>query len=75
MFKMILNVGFYLIPFSQKKNSNALWIPGLPDGIFFNQKSKFGLVLEGLRIENVSIFYDHLEYKTAFCIFYGHLVI
>jgi hypothetical protein len=29
--------------------------PGLPDGFFSNQKSKFGQSLEGLRWENVVI--------------------
>jgi hypothetical protein len=29
---------------------------GLPDGIFSNQKSQFGLILEGLAIEDVGIF-------------------
>jgi hypothetical protein len=31
--------------------------PGLPDGLFSNQKSQFGQFLEGLRLENVDIFY------------------
>jgi hypothetical protein len=42
--------------------------PGLPDGIFSNQK-KLGSILEGLAMENVGLFYGHLDY-----IFYGHLV-
>jgi hypothetical protein len=29
---------------------------------FRNQKSQFGKILEGLRIEKVGIFYGHLEY-------------
>jgi hypothetical protein len=37
--------------------------PGLPDGLFSNQK--FGYILEGLEMENVCIFYDHLEYFMA----------
>jgi hypothetical protein len=36
----------------------------LPDGFFSNQKSQFGKILEGLRWENVDIFYGHLEYFT-----------
>jgi hypothetical protein len=36
--------------------------PGLPDGIFSDKKSQFGKILEGLRMENVGIFYGHLEY-------------
>jgi hypothetical protein len=36
----------------------------LPDGLFSNQKFKFGLILEGLRWENVDIFYGDLEYST-----------
>jgi hypothetical protein len=38
---------------------------GLPDGLFANQKSQFGSNLEGLRIENVGIFYGHFEDFTA----------
>jgi hypothetical protein len=38
---------------------------GLPDGFFANQKSQFGKKLQGLRLENVDIFYGHLEYFTA----------
>jgi hypothetical protein len=38
--------------------------PGLPDGLFSNQKSKFGLILVGLRLENVDIFNGHLKYFT-----------
>jgi hypothetical protein len=42
---------------------------GLPDGLFSNQKYQFGYILvEGLRMENASTFYGHLEY------FFGHLV-
>jgi hypothetical protein len=29
----------------------------LPDGLFSNQKSKFGLILKGLAIQDVGIFY------------------
>jgi hypothetical protein len=36
-------------------------VPGLPDGLFSNQKSQFWLNLEGLGMENVVIFYDHVE--------------
>jgi hypothetical protein len=35
---------------------------GLPDGLFSNRKTKFGYILEGLRIKNVAIFYGQLEY-------------
>jgi hypothetical protein len=38
---------------------------GLPDGLFLNQKSQFGYILEGLGMENVVLFYDHLEYFMA----------
>jgi hypothetical protein len=37
----------------------------LPDGVFANQKSQFGKILEGFGKERVGIFYDHLEYITA----------
>jgi hypothetical protein len=35
---------------------------GLPDGLFSNQKSQFGYILEGLAMENLGLFYDHLVY-------------
>jgi hypothetical protein len=37
---------------------------GLPDGFFSNQKSQIGKILEGPRLENVVIFYGHLEHFT-----------
>jgi hypothetical protein len=37
----------------------------LPDGIFSNQKSRFGLILEGLEMEKVETFYGNFEYITA----------
>jgi hypothetical protein len=39
----------------------------LPDAFFSNQKSKFGLILEGLAMEDVGIFYGHLVDFTVFC--------
>jgi hypothetical protein len=54
--------------------------PGLPDGLFSNQKSQFGKNSQGLRLENIDIFYGHLEYSMPiwkilwpFGIFYYHL--
>jgi hypothetical protein len=42
---------------------------GLPDGIFLNQKSKIGYILEGLGIDNVGILCGHFEYfKTIWYI-------
>jgi hypothetical protein len=38
---------------------------GLPDGIFSNQKSQFGKILEGLAMEDVGIFNDHLVQFTV----------
>jgi hypothetical protein len=53
----------------------------LTDGIFSNQKSRFGLILEGLAMDDVGMFYGHLVYFMAiwyilwlFGIFYGYLV-
>jgi hypothetical protein len=37
----------------------------LPDGIFPNQKSQFGLILQALAMEDVGIFYGNLDYFTA----------
>jgi hypothetical protein len=36
------------------------FLPGLPDGIFADQKFLFGYLLEGLSIENVGTFNGHL---------------
>jgi hypothetical protein len=33
--------------------------PGLPDGVFSNQNSRFGKILEGLAMEVVGKFYSH----------------
>jgi hypothetical protein len=51
------------------------------DGLFSNKTSQFGPILEGLAMENLGIFYDHLVYFTAigkilwpFGIFCGHSV-
>jgi hypothetical protein len=41
---------------------------GLPDGLFSNQKSQFGQILEGLKMEKAGIF------LWSFGRFYGHLV-
>jgi hypothetical protein len=48
---------------------------------FQTKNPKFGLILEGLAMENLGIFYDHLVYFTAignmlwpFGVFCGHLV-
>jgi hypothetical protein len=38
---------------------------GLPDGLFSNQKSKFGYILEGHGMDNVFAFYYHLKYFMA----------
>jgi hypothetical protein len=35
---------------------------GVLDGLVSYQKSQLGYILEGLGIENVGIFYDHLQY-------------
>jgi hypothetical protein len=53
--------------------------PGLPEGIFSNQKSQFGQILECLAMKEAGKFYGHLVYFTAisytlcpFRIFCGH---
>jgi hypothetical protein len=35
--------------------------PGLPDGLFANQKTQIGLILEGLGMENVFLCCGHLK--------------
>jgi hypothetical protein len=40
---------------------------GLPDGWFSKQKSNFGLILEGLAMEDDGIFYGHLVHFTVLC--------
>jgi hypothetical protein len=39
----------------------------LPDGLFSNQKSKFGKILEVLAMEDVGILYGHLVHFKVFC--------
>jgi hypothetical protein len=58
-----------------------LSVAGLQDGIFSNQKSLFGYILEIFGIGNVGIFCGHLEYFSTiwyvscpFGIFCAHLV-
>jgi hypothetical protein len=48
-------------------------VPGLPNGLFSNQKSQFKLILEGLRLENV-YFMAIWNILQKFGIFYNHLV-
>jgi hypothetical protein len=41
----------------------------LPDGLFSDQKSPFGLIFVGLGMENVGIFYGHFDtFKSIWCI-------
>jgi hypothetical protein len=40
-------------------------VTGLPDGLFSNQKSQFGKILEGLRMKNAGIIDGYLEYFTV----------
>jgi hypothetical protein len=40
---------------------------GLPDGLFSNQKSKFGSILEGLAMEDYGILYGLFVHFTVFC--------
>jgi hypothetical protein len=46
----------------------------LPDGFFSNQKSKFGQILEGLRMKNVDIFWAIWNILRMCGIFYDRLV-
>jgi hypothetical protein len=45
-------------------NFQAWDAAGLPDGLFSDQKSQFEYILEVFRLENVDIFWVHLEYLT-----------
>jgi hypothetical protein len=57
-----------------------LLYPGMPDGLFSNQKSQLEKNLKGLGVENVvllkiGIFFSHLVYNLrSFGLFCGHLV-
>jgi hypothetical protein len=46
----------------------------LPAGLFSNQKSQFGSILEALTLEKLGTFYDHFVYFMAVGNVYGHLV-
>jgi hypothetical protein len=41
------------------------YYPGLSDGVFSNQKSKFGYILWGLGLKKVGMFYGHLSCSLA----------
>jgi hypothetical protein len=47
---------------------------GLSDGIFSNQKSQFGSILEGLTIEDEIYFMGIWSISRPFGMFNGHLV-
>jgi hypothetical protein len=47
---------------------------GLPDGLFSYQKSQFGYILDGLAMQDVCAFYDHLVYVWPFDTFYDYFV-
>jgi hypothetical protein len=53
-----------LVGFGSKVLSRSLG-PGLPDGIFSNQKSHFGKSLAGFAMEDVGLFCCHLVYFTT----------
>jgi hypothetical protein len=42
-------------------------LPGLPDGIFSNQKSTFLYILEGLALGNFGIYHGYLVYFMSIC--------
>jgi hypothetical protein len=52
--------------------------PGLPDDLFSDQKLQLVYILEGLAMDDVSVFYGHLLYFVAICYilwpFCGNLV-
>jgi hypothetical protein len=52
-----------------RDSSQLLSGSGLPDGLFSNQKYQFGKILEGLAMENLGIFNDHLVYLLLLEIF------
>jgi hypothetical protein len=49
-----------------EKKSLRGWAAGLPDGLFLNQKSKFGQILKGLALTDVGICYGLLVHFTVF---------
>jgi hypothetical protein len=42
----------------------------LPDSVFSNQKSQFGSILVGIKIEDVGIFYGHLVNFPAILVYF-----
>jgi hypothetical protein len=47
-------------------------LPGLPDGIFSNQKALFGYLPEGLATEDVGILYGYWNILQTLGIFCGY---
>jgi hypothetical protein len=54
--KKTLDIHFRTFIFPRSYFSSSALGPGLPDGLFSNQKSEFGSILERLAIENLGIF-------------------
>jgi hypothetical protein len=48
----------FLVYIKQTKHISSA---GLPDGLFSDQKSQFRYFIEGLGMEYVGIYYDHLK--------------
>jgi hypothetical protein len=68
--KIAQNVENFFLTFKNLDKVN----PGLPDGMFSNQKSHIGKILEGLAIEDVGIFMTIWNILWPFDIIYGRLV-
>jgi hypothetical protein len=47
-----------------------MYVPGLPDGIFSNRKSKSGYLPDELAMEDFDIFYGHLVYFMVIWYFF-----
>jgi hypothetical protein len=55
--------------------AHGLCRAGLPDGLFSDQKSQFGLILEDVRLKNVDIYFMTIwNILTTFGIFYDYFV-
>jgi hypothetical protein len=68
-----------IVSFSRRKSSPGNFFPpGLPDGIFFKPKIPIKYILDGLRMENVGVFYCHLKFILRILrplgIYCGHVV-
>jgi hypothetical protein len=65
---------FDLVNFCGRQNFSRFNRSSVARLFIFEPKTQFGLILEGLRMENVGIFFTIWNILLTFGVFYGRLV-